>query len=97
MKAVIVSDSHRHFSYLEKIRFANQDADLFIHCECSVANSHLPRNLFPVAASKGRRSVDEENVFKVGSTELGGSAKLIKLRHFYVVVILFISETMNMR
>jgi len=36
--------------------------------------------------------------FKVGSTELRGSAKLIKLRHFYVVVvILFISETMNMR
>jgi len=35
--------------------------------------------------------------FKVGSAELRGSAKLIKLRYFYVVVILFISETMNIR
>jgi hypothetical protein len=45
--------------------------DLFIHHECSVANSYLPRNSFPGAACKGRRSVGEE---------------MIKLRHFYVVV-----------
>ena len=36
--------------------------------------------------------------FKVSSMELRGSAKLIKLRHFYVVVVtLFTFETMNVR
>lgn len=35
--------------------------------------------------------------FKLGSAELRPSAKLIKLRHFYVVVILFTFVTMNMR
>lgn len=56
--------------------------DRCIHCECDVANSYLPRNLFPVAAGKGRRSVDEGNVFQSGFHGTQGFGETDKTQAF---------------
>lgn len=59
MKIVVVSDNHGDRDVLDKIYFANQDADLFLHC----GDSQLfPQDIYQFVSVQG--NCDYPNTFK---------------------------------